>query len=140
MDAWGERIAKLHGLPEWAGEPLMQTHISAVLVGRDRVLKLKKPVDFGFLDYTTPEKRLAACRAEVELNSRLSPEIYLGVETVGEGEERDYGVLMRRLRRERMLDELVRRGEVTEAMIREIAAVVARFHEGARRGPEQRGR
>ena len=136
MDAWGERIAKLHGLPEWAGEPLIQTHISAVLVGQDRVLKLKKPVDFGFLDYTTPEKRLAACRAEVELNSRLSPEIYLGVETVGEGEERDYGVLMRRLRRERMLDELVRRGEVTEAMIREIAAVVARFHEGARRGPE----
>jgi aminoglycoside phosphotransferase family enzyme len=85
MDAWGERIAALHGLPEWAGEPLMQTHISAVLVGRDRVLKLKKPVDFGFLDYTTPEKRLAACRAEVELNSRLSPESYLGVETVGVG-------------------------------------------------------
>ncbi len=136
MDPWINRIAKLHRLPEWSGEPLIQTHISAVLLGQDRVLKLKKPVNFGFLDYTTPEKRLAACQAEVELNSRLSPDIYLGVETLGEGESLDYGVLMKRLRRERMLDELVRRDEVSETMIRDIAETLARFHRGARRGPE----
>ncbi len=136
MISWINRLAELHGLPEWSGEPLIQTHISAVLLGRDRVLKLKKPVNFGFLDYTTPDKRLAACRAEVELNSRLSPDVYLGVETFGEGETLDYGVLMKRLRRERMLDELVRRDEVTEAMIRDIAKTLAAFHDHARRGPE----
>jgi aminoglycoside phosphotransferase family enzyme len=136
MDPWINRLAALHALPEWAGESLIQTHISAVLLGRDRVLKLKKPVNFGFLDYTTPEKRLAACQAEVALNSRLSPDVYLGVETLGAGESLDYGVLMKRLRRERMLDELVRRGEATEAMIRDIAATLADFHGRARRGPE----
>jgi hypothetical protein len=136
MPSWIDRITALHQLPEWSGEPLIQTHISAVLLGRDRVLKLKKPVNFGFLDYTTPAKRLAACRAEVELNSRLSPDIYLGVETLGAGDTLDYGVLMKRLRPERMLDQLVQRGEVTEAMIREIARLVARFHQQARRGPD----
>lgn len=136
MQTWLNRIAALHRLPEWCGEPLIQTHISVVLLGRDRVLKLKKPVNFGFLDYSTPAKRLAACRAEVELNSRLSPDIYLGVETIGEGESLDYGVLMKRLRPDRMLGELVRRDEVTEAMIRDIASTLARFHDGARRGPD----
>ncbi len=136
MDPWINRIAELHRLPEWSGEPLIQTHISAILLGKDRVLKLKKPVNFGFLDYTTPEKRFAACRAEVDLNSRLSPEIYLGVETLGAGESLDYGVLMKRLRRERMLDELVQRDEASEAMIRDIAETLARFHDRARRGPD----
>ncbi len=136
MNAWIERVAALHQLPEWCGEPWIQTHISVVLLGKDRVLKLKKPVNFGFLDYTTPEKRLAACRAEVALNSRLSPDIYLGVETIGDGETLDYGVLMKRLNPDRMLDQLVRRGEVTEAMIRDIAATLARFHDQARRGPD----
>jgi aminoglycoside phosphotransferase family enzyme len=59
---------------------VVQTHISIVLLGRERVLKLKKPVDFGFLDYTTLEKRRRACEAEARLNRRLCPDVYLGAQ------------------------------------------------------------
>ena len=58
---------------------LVQTHISWVFLAGGRVYKLKKPVDFGFLDYSTPGRRAAACAAEVRLNRRLAPRLYLGV-------------------------------------------------------------
>jgi aminoglycoside phosphotransferase family enzyme/predicted kinase len=59
-----------------------QTHISVVFVANDRAYKLKKPVDFGFVDYSTPELRRELCEAEVELNGRLAPDVYLGVRSV----------------------------------------------------------
>lgn len=115
-----------------------ETHISRVLIGRERVLKLKKPVDFGFLDYTTLLMRKQACEAEVRLNSRISPEVYLGVEPIRDtsGVVVDYGVLMRRLPADRMLDELVKAGQATEAMIARAGGRLAAFHAEARRGPE----
>lgn len=58
---------------------LRETHISWVLLLADRVIKVKKPVDFGFLDFSTREKRLLACETEVALNRRLAPDVYLGV-------------------------------------------------------------
>lgn len=143
---WAEMVEQLHRQPEWAVEQIKHTHISVILLGRDRVLKLKKPVNFGFLDYSTLSKRQQACEAEVLLNRRLSPEIYLGVEPVrestegaklgGSGSIVDYGVLMRRLQADRMLDELLRQGKVTEDVISEIAQIMAKFHQSARRGPE----
>jgi len=63
---------------------LVQTHISWVFIAGDRVYKLKKPVDFGFLDFSTPRKRAQACRREVELNRRLAPGLYLGVVAIHE--------------------------------------------------------
>ncbi len=57
---------------------LIQTHISFVLVAGERVYKFKKPVDFGFLDFSTLEKRAYFCEQEVILNRRLCPDIYLG--------------------------------------------------------------
>ena len=129
---WLAMVEKLRHAPEWSalgGGPveMMQTHISVVLLGRDRVLKLKKPVDFGFLDYTTSEKRRRACEAEVELNRRLCDQTYLGVQLIVErdgaprlsdgGRPIDHAVLMRRLPADRMLDEMVRRGSVTEQII-----------------------
>ena len=67
MGAWLGMVERLSGGEGWPADELpvelIQTHISAVLVGRRHVLKLKKPVDFGFLDYTTPERRRHACEA-----------------------------------------------------------------------------
>ncbi|MEP0773708.1 MAG: kinase, partial [Acidobacteriota bacterium] len=67
---------------------VLQTHISWLFLTDEFVYKLKKPVDFGFLDYTTLERRRAMCEREVQLNSRLCPGVYLGVEEVHQrGEE-----------------------------------------------------
>ena len=128
------------------GVEVIQTHISVVFLAGDYVYKLKKPVDFGFLDFTTPRRRLAACRAEVRLNRRLCAETYLGVVPVREtaaglrfegrgGRVVDYAVKMRRLPAERMLDRLLPAGLVTGAMVDELAGVIARFHTRAERGP-----
>ena len=57
---------------------MVQTHISWVFLADELVYKVKKPVNYGFLDFSTLEKRLFYCREEVRLNSRLSKEIYLG--------------------------------------------------------------
>src|SRR5215470_15684165 len=128
---WLTMVEQLRHAPEWSalgGGPveMTQTHISVVLLGRERVLKLKKPVDFGFLDYTTSEKRRRACEAEVELNRRLCDQTYLGVQPIVEkdgaprlsdaGRPIDHAVLMRRLPADRMLDEMVRRGSVTDGI------------------------
>src|SRR5215831_1695786 len=147
---WLEMVEKLRRAPEWSalgGGPveMTQTHISVVLLGRERVLKLKKPVDFGFLDYTTFEKRRRACEAEVELNRRLCDQTYLGVQPIVEkdgaprlsdaGRPIDHAVLMRRLPADRMLDEMVGRGSVTEQIIDRVAERLGRFHRTAVRGP-----
>lgn len=58
---------------------LIETHISWVILGGQFVFKLKKPVDLGFLDFSTREQRHAACQAELELNSRFAPRVYLGL-------------------------------------------------------------
>jgi hypothetical protein len=147
MQTWWEMVAALSRSPEWETEgeaELVQTHISAVLLGRDKVLKLKKPVDFGFLDYTTIEKRRKACRDEVRLNRRMCDETYLGVQPVvavngaprlaGDGPVMDYGVLMRRLPADRMLDAMVRQRTVTEAVIQRVAKRLHEFHRTAGRG------
>src|SRR5215470_6903771 len=146
---WLEMVERLRHAPAWSalgGGPveMTQTHISVVLLGRERVLKLKKPVDFGFLDYTTSEKRRRACQAEVELNLRLCDQTYLGVQPIVEkdgaphlsdiGRPIDHAVLMRRLPADRMLDEMVRRGSVTEQIIDRVAERLGRFHRTAVRG------
>ena len=82
---------------------LVQTHISFVLLAGEFVYKFKKPVNFGFLDFSTLEKRKYCCEQELILNRRLSPDIYLGLVRVtadagvlvldGQGEVVEYGVL-----------------------------------------------
>ena len=152
MARWLRMVEELCHAPDWppSEQPieLKQTHISVVLLGQHRVLKLKKPVNFGFLDYTTLEKRLRACEAEINLNRRMCPDVYLGLGDVIEvdgqvgfsgrhGQETkvlDYGVWMKRLPADRMLDELVRKSSVTEAIIDRVAARLAAFHRTARRG------
>ena len=143
-------VNQLATAPDWTADELpievVHTHISAVLIGRRHVLKLKKPVDFGFLDYTSLEKRLHACEAEVALNRRLCPDTYLGVIPVRmvEGQPRlgregaiiDYGVWMNRLPAGGMLDQLVAKDQATEPIIDRVARRIAGFHREARIGPD----
>ncbi|HJX13059.1 MAG TPA: hypothetical protein VJ377_05970 [Dehalococcoidales bacterium] len=123
---------------------LVQTQISYVFLAGDYVYKVKKPANFGFLDYSTLEKRLALCRREIELNRRLCPEAYLDVVPVtrhrgrfvigGEGRAEEYAVRMRRLPREAMMDVLLPRNKVTPEMVADVAARLAVFHAGAETG------
>lgn len=115
---------------------VVETHVSTLLFTGDLVFKRKKPVDNGFLDFTTPERRLAACRREVELNRRLAPDVYLGVADLTlEGEDLDHLVVMRRMPPERRLAALVDLPEVGAELDR-VVDVVAEFHARAERGPQ----
>jgi len=120
-----------------------QTQMSYVFLAGDYVYKIKKPVDFGFLDYTTLEKRLTFCIKELELNRRLCPDAYLEVVPVtndgrivmdGKGDVEEYAVKMRRLPREAMMDALLTKNKVTPEMLAEVAAVLAEFHRKAATG------
>lgn len=125
---------------------LKQTHISYLLMTDDFVYKIKKPVDLGFLDFTTIDRRRFYCHEEVRLNRRLSPDIYLGVVEVrkggdgftfsGDGPVADYAVKMVRMPDERMLHRLLADGTVSEDDLRLIARKVAEFHLTTDRGPE----
>jgi hypothetical protein len=117
---------------------LIQTHISYVLLAGEFAYKVKKPLNLGFLDYSTLEKRRQMCEAEVRLNRRLCPEAYIGVEPIvrrdaavrvgGEGEIVEYAVKMHRMPDARMMPALLDRGLVTSADIRRLARTIADFH------------
>jgi uncharacterized protein len=125
---------------------LVQTQISYVFLADDFVYKIKKPVDMGFLDYSTLEKRLALCRKEVELNRRLCPDAYLGVIPItkdngryhidGKGKAEEYAVKMRRLPQDAMMDALLGQNKVTPKMVTDVAILVAGFHKKAATGEE----
>jgi aminoglycoside phosphotransferase family enzyme/predicted kinase len=125
---------------------LIQTHISYVFLAGDFVYKLKKPVDLGFLDFTTLEKRRHFCQEEVRLNRRLCPGTYLGVASIAyvegtvdvdaAGTVVDYAVKMKRLPEERMMGRLLEDEAVTPEMLRALARRLAEFHASAETGPE----
>ena len=119
-----------------------QTHISWVFLAGSFVYKLKKPVRFRFLDYSSRERRLESCLAEVRLNRRLAPAVYLGVVAVRRhddgfaigsidelgGEAEDYLVAMRRLPEEEMLDRRLAQGTAGAADLERVAAKLVAFH------------
>ncbi len=115
-----------------------ETHIGVVFLVGDRVYKLKKPVDMGFLDFSTRERRLAACRREVELNRRLAPDVYLGVAEVSDvdGAAGEPLVVMRRMPDDRRLGTLVRAGAPVAGGVATLARAIAAFHATAARGPD----
>jgi len=119
---------------------LIQTHISLVFLAGEFVYKIKKPVNFGFLDFTTLEKRRFYCEKEVELNRRLCGDMYIGVVTInrsniikinGKGEVIEYAVKMRRMPEDRMMKKLLDKGEVNEELINNTAEIIAEFHSRA---------
>jgi aminoglycoside phosphotransferase family enzyme/predicted kinase len=124
---------------------LIETHISWVFLAGERVYKVKKPVDLGFLDFTTLERRRFFCEEEVRLNRRLTHDVYLGVVELngrdairfgGTGPTVEVAVMMNRLPHDRMLDELVRRDAADPALVEELGRIVARFHASAPTGGE----
>ncbi|HHE32435.1 MAG TPA: hypothetical protein ENL07_07370 [Chlorobaculum parvum] len=117
---------------------LVETHISWVFLTGDYAYKLKKPVNLGFLDFSTLERRKHFCYEELRLNRRLCPDLYLDVLPVteesgririgGNGEALDYVVRMVQFNRSLELDRLLRRGELTGQQIDNAAEVIAAFH------------
>ena len=123
---------------------LVQTHISFVFIAGDLVYKVKKAVDFGFLDFTSLAKRKFFCEEELRLNRRLAPETYLEVAAIGEDEKGtlrlgagkavEVAVVMKKLPLERMLKKLLAEGRVAPAAMDAVARKVADFHAGAETG------
>jgi aminoglycoside phosphotransferase family enzyme/predicted kinase len=115
----------------------IETHISWIFLTDRFAYKLKKPVRFDFLDFTTPELRRKACDDEVRLNRRLAPKVYLGVLPVvkrngrysisGAGPAVDWVVKMRRLPAERALDRLIQSGGVEPGGVEQIAELLSTF-------------
>jgi aminoglycoside phosphotransferase family enzyme len=134
--------------PHAVGEVrLVQTHISYVLLAGDFVYKLKKPVNFGFLDFSTLSRRKYFCEQELILNRRLCPTIYLGLVSInraadstleleGVGEPVEYGVKMVRMPEERMMGNIIRTGQLTGQLIDGIVETLGPFYAQAASGPE----
>jgi aminoglycoside phosphotransferase family enzyme/predicted kinase len=118
---------------------LVQTHASFVFIAPPFVYKVKKPVNFGFLNFSTLEQRRQFCEREVALNRRLCPDAYLGVVPIstragrfvlGEGDTvAEYAVQMRKLSARHFLDQLVERDAVTARDMDRIAGVLKQFYE-----------
>ncbi|MHC4862077.1 MAG: phosphotransferase [Planctomycetota bacterium] len=125
----------------------LQTHTSHVFLRGEEVYKVKKPVEFSFLDYGTPERRKECCEKEVLLNRRFSPEVYLGVVPLarhpdgglaleGEGETLEWAVHMRRLPQEAMLARRLAAGDVRPDEMEALADLLADFYARAETSPE----
>ncbi|MEE9152246.1 MAG: hypothetical protein V3U20_10515, partial [Thermoplasmata archaeon] len=137
--------------PEAYPEPIknvkmLQTHISYIFITDDHVYKIKKPVNFGFLDFSTLDKRLYYCQKEIELNKRLSPDVYLDVVPItdegealavgGKGEIVDHAVKMRKIPMDKLMDKLLEEGKLTPDMVERVAQKIADFHKEAATSPE----
>ena len=120
------------------GLPIVETHISYVLLGGAFAYKVKKAVDLGFLNFTTIEARRFYCEEELALNRRLAPSIYLDVVPItgtadaptleGAGAPIEYAVKMRQFDQDGLLSRVLDRDELTTERVDEIAAEVASFH------------
>lgn len=118
---------------------VIQTHISWVCLAGDFAYKIKKPVDFGFLDFSTLEKRKVLCAAELDLNRRFAPDLYIAVVSIvrvngelrvgGDGEAIEWAVQMRRFPQEAQLDACLDRGALSGPALAGFAAQLAVIHE-----------
>jgi uncharacterized protein len=119
---------------------LRQTHISYVFLAGDYVYKVKKPVRFIFLDYSTLEKRRHFCHEEIRLNRRLAPSVYLDVVAIVQNDARfalserpgepvfEYAVKMRRLPEDHFLDRRIQEGKAQKEDFNRIATKLADFY------------
>ncbi len=124
---------------------LFETHISSVIVAGDYAYKLKKPVAFGFVDFTTLADRRRYCEAELRLNRRLAPQLYLDVVAItgspehpvvdGDGRVLDYAVRMRAFAQEALASHALARGAFAAPHVDMLADDIARFHTRAHVAP-----
>ncbi|MES2818573.1 MAG: AAA family ATPase [Pseudomonadota bacterium] len=125
------------------GFQVIETHISWVLLTGPFAYKIKKPVNFGFLDFTDLAARAHFCQEEIRLNQRLTQDLYLEVLPIGGSAEApqlggagpaiEYAIKMRQFPQSQLLDKLQARGELTERHIDGLAEQIARFHLAAPR-------
>ncbi len=119
----------------------LETHISHILLAGDYAYKIKKPLNLGFLDFTTLARREAACRDELRLNHRTAPELYLDCPPItgkpdsprfgGSGPVLEWAVRMRRFDQDALLDRRLTAGRVTAAELDVLATLLAGFHAAA---------
>jgi aminoglycoside phosphotransferase family enzyme len=143
-----EKVTFLRHPAAYAARPanvdVIETHMSWVFLAGARVYKLKKPVRYAFLDFSTLEARWLDCRREVELNQRLAPDVYLrvvpltapgaaGLQLDGAGHVVEWLVEMRRLPADRMLDAAIRAATVRAGDIENVGRVLAAFYRSAAR-------
>ncbi len=125
---------------------LAQTHISFVLLAGEYVYKVKKPVDFGFLNFTTLEKREHFCREELLLNRRLCPSLYLDVLAIYQGGDKfslnpsadpvEYCLKMARMPEDKMMGNVIKAGALDEKKLDQIVAILVQFYDKAEGGKE----
>lgn len=117
---------------------VIETHISWVLLTGPYAYKFKKPIDLGFLDFTTLDKRKKYCEEELRLNRRLAPKIYLGVVAItgsiespklgGKGTPIEYAVKMKEFDQSALLPHVLSRGELTAEMVDRLVTDIVAFH------------
>jgi uncharacterized protein len=124
---------------------MVQTHISYVFLTKNFVYKMKKAVNFGFLDFETLEKRRFFCEKELQLNKRLCGDMYLEVVPInksdtikinGKGETVEYALKMKRMPQEKIMTKLLEENKVDNKLIDKIAKIIAEFHSKAETTPQ----
>ena len=129
---------------------VIQTHVSLVFLAGDRAYKLKRAIKFPYLDFSTEEQRRVACEAELALNRRTAPDLYLEVRAINrtanggvgfgtEGRVIEWVVVMRRFDQAALFDELAKRGGLHASLITELADHIAAFHQAAEPRPDRGG-
>jgi aminoglycoside phosphotransferase family enzyme len=136
-----EALRKPEAYDEEVGQiELKQTHISYVFLTRNFVYKVKKAVDFGFLDFSTLEKRRFFCEKELDLNRRLCGDMYIEVAPItisdvvkinGEGTPVEYAVKMKRIPEEKIMTRLLEEGKIDQKLVDRMAKIIAEFHKKA---------
>ncbi|MFO1326546.1 MAG: AAA family ATPase [Rubrivivax sp.] len=134
---------RLHA--EQGDAELVETHISWVLLAGPHAYKLKKPVRFGFLDFSTPERRRHFCHEELRLNQRLAPQLYRGVVDVrlgpdgpafdGDGPVVDSALWMHRMDPDALASVRLSQGRLTRAEVQQFGRRLAAFHAAAPAAP-----
>lgn len=128
----------------------IETHGSLIFLKGDYAYKLKRAIAYAALDFVSLSNREQACHAELRLNCRTAPRLYLEVRSItreadghltfnGAGTVLDWVVVMRRFPQEALFDNMARTGRLTEALIQELGAEIARFHQAAERTPAYGG-
>lgn len=121
---------------------MMETHISRIFLVADRAFKMKRAVKLPYVDFSTPELRVAACEKERALNARTTPELYLGIRRIYRDESGncafaprgamvDAVVEMKRFDQSALLDRMATEAELTSDLMTEVARMIAAFHAGA---------
>ena len=141
-----EALLRPEAYPEDPGKiELIQTHISFVFLTKKYVYKVKKAVNFGFLDFSALEKRRFFCEKELELNRRLCPDMYLEVVPInkskiikikGIGETVEYALKMKRMPQEKIMTALLKENKVNDKTTDKIARIIAQFNSKAQTSSE----